>query len=114
MRGKKYLLTVFVFMIIVLLGCMSVLEQFNLMVYPAHITAFSLNTEEAGWTIEIFGENIWLCPPDHKSLTNMVEQSRQLLEYYAVKIREQGELFITQINNFTFSDYIQQVAPKSQ
>jgi uncharacterized membrane protein len=113
-RGTKYLLAVFVFMIIVLLGSMIVLEQFNSMVYPAHITAFSLNIEEAGWTIEIFGENIWLCPPDHKSLTNMVEQSRQLLKYYVVKIRDKGELFITQINNFIFSDCIQQVVPKSQ
>jgi len=106
MPGTKYLLTVFVFLIVVLLGCMSVLEQFNLMVYPDHITAFSFNTEEAGLAIEIFGENIRLRLPDHKNLSNVVEQNRQLLEYYAVKIRDKGELLITQINNFTYSDFI--------
>lgn len=64
----------------VFLGFNTVLGQFNLMVYPAHITAFSLNTDEQGiCEIEFLGEKVRLSIPDFTPLSNWGIQSSQTL-----------------------------------
>ncbi len=91
MNGLKYLAGTAVCMVAVLLGFIVVLGQFNLMVYPARIAAFSFNTGEKGiCRIEFLGEKAQLPMPDLELWHKWETQSRQVLMENAYQALERG------------------------
>lgn len=91
MNGFKYLTGTAACMVAVLLGFIVVLGQFNLMVYPAHITAFSFNTGEKGiCRIEFLGEKAQLPMPDPELWNKWETQSRQILMENAYQALEKA------------------------
>jgi len=90
-NGLKYLAGTAVCVVAVLLGFIVVLGQFNLMVYPARIAAFSLDTGEKGiCRIEFLGEKAQLPMPDLELWNKWETQSRQVLMENAYQALERG------------------------
>jgi hypothetical protein len=85
-------------MIAVLIGFIVVLVQFNLMVNPVCITAFSLNTGEKGvCQIEFLGEKTQLTMPDPELLINRGVLGRQMLTENAYQALESGGRVASQV-----------------
>jgi hypothetical protein len=78
--GVKYLTCTAICMVVVLLGFTVVLGQFNMMVYPACISAVSINTDDKGTCqLELLGEKAQLPVPDLEHLVNRVTQNYHIL-----------------------------------
>lgn len=105
MNGIKYLTCTAICMVAVLLGFIVVLGQFNLMVYPSSITAFSINTGEGGGCqIEFLGEKAQLTMPDLELLNNRWKQDRQALTEHACRALEGGGRLAMQVRDTRFKD----------
>ncbi|MDD4238183.1 MAG: hypothetical protein PHT62_06475 [Desulfotomaculaceae bacterium] len=103
MNGFKYLTCTAVSMIAVLLGFIVVLSQFNLMVYPSCITAFSINTGEKGvCQIEFLGGKAQLTMPNLEVLNSWGVQSHQMLTEKAYQALERGGKAAMQVRDARF------------
>lgn len=101
MSGIKYMTCTAVFMVAVLFSFIIVLGQFNLMVYPACISAFSLDIDEKGFCqIEFLGEKAYLPMPDFDLLNNWRVQSRRTFTYNLYQAMEGGGEAFMQIWNY--------------
>lgn len=100
-NGYKYLALTAVGMVAILLGFIVVLAQFNLMVCPAHITAFKLNTGEKGvCQIEFLGEKAQLAIPDLDLLHRQAVLNSQILtENVYQTLKNEGKFAVMQVRN---------------
>lgn len=97
MSGFKYLAGTAFCMIAVVLGFIVVLGQFNLMVYPNHITALSLNTGENGvCQIEFLGEKVQLTVPELQVMSDWAAQNPQTLTENACRVLKSEGMAVIQ------------------
>jgi len=97
-NGYKYLAGTVVSMVAVLLGFIVVLVQFNLMINPVCVTAFSLNRGEKGiCQIEFLGEEAQLAMPELELLINRGVQGHQTLTESAFQALESGGRAASQV-----------------
>lgn len=105
MNGFKYLTCTAVCVVAVLFAFIIVLEQFNLMVFPTRITAFSLkNNDKGSYQLEFLGEKAQLPMADLEQLSNWGTQNLETLTQNVNHALKSGGRTATQVWDAWFRD----------